>query len=754
MPWFVAVGAPVVVAAVVVNAVLSPDVIAPAGLVAVVLIVASGVIRRERTDVASHIVLAGGIALLTCSDGGLVPLRSTTAPLTVIAAVLAYPCIVKVVVDHVSRRHLARARDLLVDATLIGAASMVLFQATVFDVAGSTGTLGVTLPAIFFGLDVVVLVLTARSMTLAAVRQGTLPAAALAAMLLGAAHVTTAEQLVAGAPVPPHGRLLVAASIVAVAVAALLSSRAAVSVSVTSEPALFSAGHAGVVVLSVLAPPVLLTAAVVRGVSVSTSVAVASMVSAAVLGGHLVGLLRERASSEHQSNHDPLTGLPNRQLFVERLERALAHARRNDEPVGVLYVDLDRFKDVNDTFGHSAGDRLLQETARRLEDCCREEDTVARLAGDEFAILLAHLDSPESVLAAASRVLDALSGTWAIGGQQLRGSASVGVAVFPEDGRTPSELVSAADAAMYQAKDQGGRSLELFSNDLAATAATRLQIESELHDAIYGEGLEVHYQPIIDVATGLTCGAEALIRWNHPEHGFILPGAFIPVAEQSELIVELGQWVLDEVTRELVRWSDEGYPDCFATVNISSRHFRHDVVSGVTRALRASGADPNRLVIELTESAAVEDLEVVAASLRDLRELGVRAAIDDFGTGYCGLQYLADLALETLKVDRSFVQSETPRSAAIVTATIALGHSLGMTIVAEGVETPDQREFLETAGCDRLQGFLLGRPMPAERFCARLEAESRGTPEVAPERVLKVVPPAEPDTVVRRMSHG
>ncbi len=713
----------------VVHAFRSPGPLQLAAAVAVVAIAGGGAIQRFRDGAASHISLSVGIVLLSLSDGGLVPLTDSGGPVRIVVAVLAYPFLAHVLLQHVSRHHLIRASDLLVDAVLIGAATTVLFQASFMRSVEQGSTVAVAAPSLLIGLDIALVVMAARSLSTQSARRGALPVATAAAAVLAVAHALSAMSVVDGVSAPTATTLLAAAGVLLLSVSAFLAANAASRTLVATEPPLFSVAHAGVLVISVLASPVLLAAEVLRDVSISTSVAVGSVLSAAVLGGHVVGLLRERATSEHQATHDALTGLPNRLLFVDRLERAVAHAERNNSPVGVLYLDLDRFKDINDTFGHSAGDLVLQETARRLEAASRKEDTVARLAGDEFAILLPHVRVADDVVMVANRILRSVTEPLTIAGQRVRGAGSVGVAVFPQDGMTPAELLAAADAAMYVAKERGGDVVELFSTELAASAVTRLETETELHDAIEGGGLELHYQPIVDVRTGRTCGAEALIRWHHPERGFLAPGSFIPIAEQSELIVEIGEWVILDACRELARWADLGHNDRFVTVNVSSRHFRHDLVSTVTAALRSTGADPRRLMIELTESTAVDDLERVASSLRELRKLGVRAAIDDFGTGYCGLQYLGDLPVNTLKIDRSFVQAMTPRSAAIVAATIAMGRSLGMSIVAEGVETAEQRKFLEAHGCDRLQGYFLGRPAPVADLLERFETEGPFRPD-------------------------
>ena len=415
----------------------------------------------------------------------------------------------------------------------------------------------------------------------------------------------------------------------------------------------------------------------------------------------------------------------------------------------------DRFKDVNDTLGHEVGDQLLKVVSRRLVECARDEDTVARLAGDEFAVLLPHLADADDVLVVAERILDALGEPTMIGGQRVRNAGSVGVAVFPDDGNTANDLLAAADSAMYRAKEHGGASVGVFSSELYRHAATRLEIENALVDGLGRGELVLHYQPIVDAESGRIAGAEALVRWQHPEQGLLGPAEFIPVAEQSDLISTIGRHVIVEACEELARWSSAGIHDRYIAVNVSGRQFRHDLVSHVTAALRDTGVDPGRLVLEITESAAVDDLDCVAGCLRELRALGVRAAIDDFGTGYCGLQYLGDLPVSTLKLDRSFVQSMTPSAAAIVAATIAMAHSLGLTLVAEGVENEDQRRFLARSGCDLLQGFGIARPMPADALRTVLrdagrrsvgQDEARADEHRADERAALAARPPRPDS--------
>ena len=307
-----------------------------------------------------------------------------------------------------------------------------------------------------------------------------------------------------------------------------------------AQPKLFSSCHAAIVVIALLAAPVVLVVQATRQVAASATVATGTTVSGVILAVYLVSLLRDRADTELQATHDSLTGLPNRTLVIDRLDRAIAHARRSDTSCAVLFVDLDRFKDVNDTFGHAAGDELLQAVAARLQRCVRDEDTVARLSGDEFVLLLPHLDEPEGAVVVARRVLDALGSPMTIAGEPMLVAGSIGLATFPADGSTPEALLEGADAAMYRAKESSGNSWELFSGQMATDARERVHLETALLDAIQRDELVLHYQPVIDLATGRTVGAEALMRWQHPERGLLPPGEFIPVAEGSDLIVALG----------------------------------------------------------------------------------------------------------------------------------------------------------------------------------------------------------------------
>lgn len=733
---------------------MSPSIVRVAGAVGVAAMAAAVALDRDATALRGRVVAAFGLTALTVADAGLaqvdefgdVALDSLWRPL---AAVVAYPVLSRAMIIMVGRYRLVRASDVVVEAALVGSAAAIALQVVVNRMSEMSGwePAGAAIASLVVGLDVALAVVIARPLTSAAARRGPVivVAASVAGLLIG--HLVAAIQIANGVTPGVAAMAPIALSLLAIGLGTLYDAAVDHPTVIPVEPPLFSASHAGIVVVAVVAAPAVLAAQVVWHVSVSGAVAVGAGVIGTVLAVHVVSLLQERASSEHQATHDVLTGLPNRLLFMDRLERALAHAVRNEVPVGVLYIDLDRFKDVNDTFGHEAGDQLLRETARRLAECARHEDTVARLAGDEFAVLLPHLRSADDVSLVAGRILEALREPIDLGRFAVHNLASVGAAVFPHDGSEPGDLLSAADAAMYRAKERGGAVVEMFSATLHEQAATRLELETALHRAIAQDELVLYYQPIVEASDGRTSGAESLVRWIHPEKGMIPPNDFIPVAEQSDLIIELGNWVIRAACEQLAELARLGLGDRFVTINVSPRHFREDLVTSITRALRDTGADPARLVVELTENAAVEDVELVAERLRELRQLGIKAAIDDFGTGYCGLQYLGELPVSTLKLDRSFVQAMTPSAAAIVAATIAMAKTLGMTLVAEGVETEEQRKFLVSQGCDRMQGYHLGRPMPAADFVERLQAEDREDADARMRQAMADVVPALPSLV-------
>jgi diguanylate cyclase (GGDEF)-like protein len=418
----------------------------------------------------------------------------------------------------------------------------------------------------------------------------------------------------------------------------------------------------------------------------------------------------------HQAFHDSLTGLPNRALLAEHLELALARARRTASAVALLYVDLDDFKLVNDSLGHAAGDQLLCQIAMRLQDRRRETDLLARQSGDEFLLLLSDVkgDPVASAHTAAEGILQALSRPFTISGTDFHIGASVGVGVFPRDANDAEELLRHADAAMYQAKARGRNTVAIYSGE-AHQSRERLSLSTRLRRAIERDELVLHWQPIVDPRDGLLRKAEALVRWDDPSRGLVPPIEFIPFAEDTGLIDDVGEWVLEALCRQRLAWQAQGL-DPQVTFNVSPRELRRTVFAEHLRSrLGAHGLDPSRVTVEVTESAAMGDFGVTEPVLRDLADAGFKVAIDDFGAGYSSLSRLRDLPVQMLKIDRSFLRDVPGRTeaTAVVTAILELAAALGMETVAEGVESPAQREFLIERGCTYGQGFLLGRPAPA-----------------------------------------
>lgn len=421
---------------------------------------------------------------------------------------------------------------------------------------------------------------------------------------------------------------------------------------------------------------------------------------------------------EQLANFDTLTGLPNRRLFHDRLKHALERAARGQRKLGLLFVDLDDFKTVNDTLGHDAGDLLLQEVAARLKECVRGQDTVCRLGGDEFTVIMEDLNLAEDAALVAQRIVDALAEPFSLTGQTAVATASVGIGLFPDDGRDASTLLRHTDLAMYRAKELGKSGYHLFSHTLSGRTSDRLRLERELRNAIEEHQLFLVYQPKVNLRTGRTVGFEALVRWNHPERGTVSPAEFIPLAETTGLVVPLGEWVLRRVCSDLRAWSHAGIEDFSVSVNVSPRQFmRGDVVEVVARALREHDIEPRRLELELTESAMLGDLEVAEATVMQLKALGISISLDDFGTGYSSLTLLKRLAVDSLKIDRSFTR-DVPGDAAtvaIVSAILMMARALKMPVVAEGVETTAQLQMLKQHGCDLAQGYLFSRPvLPAD----------------------------------------
>jgi diguanylate cyclase (GGDEF)-like protein len=417
----------------------------------------------------------------------------------------------------------------------------------------------------------------------------------------------------------------------------------------------------------------------------------------------------------HQALHDPLTGLPNRTLLSDRLNQALARQRRGGSVVVVAFMDLDRFKLINDSKGHPVGDAILVALARRLEGAMRSEDTVARFGGDEFVMVSEGADDDDAVAAIATRVKAVLDEPFMLATESLRVGGSIGLAVSRNE-ETADELIRNADAAMYAAKDKERGGFAIYQEPLHAGVVTRLQIERDLHRALDRGEFLLHYQPKCSLATGEAVGVEALVRWAHPTKGLVSPADFIPVCEETGLIVPLGQWTLFEAGRQVRLWKDRHDLSVAVSVNLSARQLiRPDLTRVVANMLETTGADPADLCLEITEGTLLQDMNAAIKHLRDLRSLGVRISIDDFGTGYSSLAYLRTLPLDELKIDRSFVTpvADDPSAAAIVESVVRLGHALGLVVVAEGVETAAQLSTLRDLGCDLAQGFYLARPAPA-----------------------------------------
>jgi diguanylate cyclase (GGDEF)-like protein/PAS domain S-box-containing protein len=438
----------------------------------------------------------------------------------------------------------------------------------------------------------------------------------------------------------------------------------------------------------------------------------------------------------HQAFHDPVTGLANRALFAERVRHAIARSRREHNRIAVVFLDLDDFKTINDSLGHAAGDEVLSEVAKRLATSVRASDTAARFGGDEFALLLEDIEGVEEAADTAERVLDSLAVPMRVGHKELSLRCSIGISVVSEDAPAGAEeLIRDADAAMYRAKRDGKGSYRMFEPEMHQGVLARLELRTDLQRAIATEQLELHYQPVVRLDDGGICGVEALLRWRHPERGMIAPDHFIPLAEETGLIIPIGRWVLREGCRQARRMRDALPRDAALTmsINLSVKQLQHsDVIADVGDAVREAGIEPSALTLEITETVLMADTDLAVTRLRELKALGVNLALDDFGTGYSSLSYLSRFPVDILKMDRSFLRDgATPETSALTSAVLALGTTLSMRVVAEGIEMPEQRNSLRELGCEFGQGFFFAYPMDADATLEHLTARLGGAPAAA-----------------------
>ncbi|WP_019142283.1 putative bifunctional diguanylate cyclase/phosphodiesterase [Noviherbaspirillum massiliense] len=450
------------------------------------------------------------------------------------------------------------------------------------------------------------------------------------------------------------------------------------------------------------------------------------------LASRTAGLTRSlRHANErlhHLALHDGLTRLPNRTLLEDRIIQAISSAQRSGKPFSVMFLDLDRFKTINDSLGHHYGDKLLQAVAQRLTAILRSEDTVARIGGDEFVVVLREMAEAQAAAHIAEKILTALARPFSIEGQEQNISSSIGISIYPDDGTDLRALMMHADSAMYHAKNMGRNNYQFFTKEMNAAAAMRLEMEKSLRHALENGEFELHYQPKVSTASGEIVAMEALVRWRHPQKGLVSPAEFIPLAEDMGLIIPLGAWVLSTACRQNRQWQLSGLPRLRVAVNLSAVQFRQkDLVEFIAQVLEDTGLEASCLELEVTESTVMQDAEEAALILERLHAKGIHISIDDFGTGYSSLSYLKRFHLDSLKIDRSFVRdiSSDPDDAAIVKSVIALAHSLRLRVIAEGVETGEQLAFLRTLGCDEYQGYYRSRPLPAQEF-ERLLRQSMG----------------------------
>ncbi|ETP67370.1 DUF4084 domain-containing protein [Planococcus glaciei] len=424
---------------------------------------------------------------------------------------------------------------------------------------------------------------------------------------------------------------------------------------------------------------------------------------------------------EHMAYHDALSGLPNRRLFLNKLNAAIASAERHSHQLAVVFVDLDRFKNINDTFGHEFGDLLLQGFSKKMAENLRQIDTVSRQGGDEFTIILNDIKATEDIVPLVKRIQSILEKPVVVNGQELHVSMSIGIAVYPQDGKTTEELMKHADIAMYHAKENGKNNYQFFSDEMQSTMFHKVQLENDLREALDNEEFILHYQPQVEAATGKIIGMETLIRWQAPDGTIISPAEFIPLAEDTRLIIPIGKWVLHNSCMQAKKWHDAGHTHLKLAVNLSPLQFMHDeLMDTVQDVLEATGFDASSLELEITESVAVYDAEKTIARMQALRNMGVRIALDDFGTGYSSLVYLKKFPINSLKIARPFIQDmvDNPKDKALVEAIVSMAHSLELSVIAEGVETHEQLTSLKTLKCDEIQGYFFSKPLAAETFAS------------------------------------
>lgn len=452
---------------------------------------------------------------------------------------------------------------------------------------------------------------------------------------------------------------------------------------------------------------------------------------------HYIGIQNDITESrryqeelEYQANYDTLTGLPNRNLLHDRLKQSVAYARRYQKAMAVAFIDLDNFKLVNDSLGHSAGDRLLTTVADRLKTCVRSSDTAARLSGDEFVLILFDQTDDTVIHNTMQRILNEVSLPCRLEDRDFYVSCSIGYSVYPKDGDTDEVLLKNADAAMYYAKEAGRNNFQAYSPDMEVKATERLELGGDLRLALENNEFHLHYQPRVSLTDNRIIGVEALIRWQHPKLGLVSPAHFIPIAEESGLISPIGEWILRTACAQGKAWIDRGLPPITMSVNLSARQFvKKDLIEIIKKVLAETGFPPERLELELTESLIMHNAELFIITLNNLKALGIGLAVDDFGTGFSSLAYLKRFPIDRLKIDRSFVHdvTEDPDSSAIARAVIHLGHSMGLKVLAEGVETRDELEFLRIHDCDELQGYFFSEPLAAENMAELLVAGKRLT---------------------------